>query len=161
MARRYTELVREYGDPMDVSTLAHDGCEETTDFVGNTVYRQPFSLATSKRAVSQARWARWLVRRARQVDVLHCGEIRPVGYAVGWAHIRTGIQYVVYVNGGDLLREKEKTGRSVVKRISGRYMLENAAGVIANSAWTGSLARELMGQLAIASPPPPEPLATC
>jgi len=30
MARRYTELVRAYGDPMDVSTLAHDGLKATT-----------------------------------------------------------------------------------------------------------------------------------
>lgn len=154
MARRYTELVRAYGDPMDVSTLAHDGCEATTRFLGNVVYRQPFALDTSKRAISQAQWARWLVTRARSVDVLHCGEIRPVGYAVGWAHIRTRIPYVLYVNGGDLLRETEKTSRSVTKRISGRYLLENASGVVANSVWTASLARDLMGTLSIESAPP-------
>lgn len=154
MARRYTELVREYGEPMDVSTLAFAGCEQTSDFAGNTVYRQPFALAMSKRASSQASWARWLVRKSRGVDVIHCGEIRPVGYAVGWAHIRTRIPYVVYVNGGDLLREKEKTARSIVKRISGRYMLEHASGIVANSAWTASLTRDLFEQLSIDDPPP-------
>jgi phosphatidylinositol alpha-1,6-mannosyltransferase len=154
MARRYTELVRAYGDPMDVSTLAHDGLHATTSFFGNAVHRQPFALDTSKRATSQARWARWLVSNSGSVDVLHCGEIRPVGYAVGWAHIRTRIPYVLYVNGGDLLREKEKTSRSIVKRISGRYLLQNASGVVANSAWTASLARDLMGALSIESPPP-------
>jgi len=154
MARRYTELVRKYGEPMDVSTLAYDGCERTTDFAGNTVYRQPFALAASKRAVSQAHWARWLVRRAGGVDVIHCGEIRPVGYAVGWAHIRTWIPYVLYVNGGDLLREKEKTARNAVKRISGRYLLQKASGVVANSAWTASLTKDLIEQLSILSPPP-------
>jgi glycosyltransferase involved in cell wall biosynthesis len=153
MARRYTELVREYGEPMDVSTLAYDGCAPTTDFAGNTVYRQPFALALSKRASSQARWARWLVKKSRGVDVMHCGEIRPVGYAVGWAHVRTRIPYVLYVNGGDLLREKEKTARSIVKRISGRYLLEHASGVVANSAWTASLTRDLFEQLSISSPP--------
>ncbi len=154
MARRYTELVRAYGEPMDVSTLAHDGSEATSSFLGNAVYRQPFALATSKRATSQARWARWLVNRAGSVDVFHCGEIRPVGYAVGWAHIRTRIPYVLYVNGGDLLREQEKTKRSFPKRISGRYLLENASGIIANSSWTGSLTRELMETLSIKAPPP-------
>jgi phosphatidylinositol alpha-1,6-mannosyltransferase len=154
MARRYTELVRAYGEPMDVSTLAHAGSEATSSFLGNAVYRQPFALATSKRATSQARWARWLVTRAGSVDVFHCGEIRPVGYAVGWAHIRTRVPYVLYVNGGDLLREQEKTKRSIPKRISGRYLLENASGIIANSSWTGSLTKELMGALSIKAPPP-------
>ncbi len=154
MARRYTELVRAYGDPMDVSTLAHNGYEATTSFLGNMVYRQPFALDTSKRATSQARWARWLVPRARTVDVLHCGEIRPVGYAVAWAHLRTRVPYVLYVNGGDLLREKEKTGRSITKRISGQYLLKNASGIVANSAWTASLVRDLMGTLSIESAPP-------
>ena len=153
MARRYTELVRAYGEPMDISTLAHAGSEATSTFLGNVVYRQPFALATSKRATSQARWARWLVNRAGSVDVLHCGEIRPVGYAVGWAHIRTRIPYVLYVNGGDLLREQEKTTRSLSKRISGRYLLENAAGIVANSSWTGSLTRDLMETLSIKAPP--------
>lgn len=154
MARRYTELVRAYGEPMDVSTLTHGGLQATTSFLGNTVYRQPFALDTSKRATSQARWARWLVSKAPGFDVLHCGEIRPVGYAVGWAHIRTRVPYVLYVNGGDLLREKEKTSRSTTKRISGRYLLEHASGVVANSAWTASLASELMEALSIKSPPP-------
>ncbi len=153
MARRYTELVRAYGDPMDVSTLAYDGCEATSSFLGNAVYRQPFALDISKRATSQARWARWLVTRASSVNVLHCGEIRPVGYAVGWAHIRTRIPYVLYVNGGDLLRELEKTRRSFTKRISGRYLLENASGVVANSAWTASMTRDLMEALSIKSAP--------
>jgi glycosyltransferase involved in cell wall biosynthesis len=154
MARRYTELVRAYGEPMDISTLAHEGSETTSSFLGHAVYRQPFALDTSKRATSQARWARWLVKRAGGVDVLHCGEIRPVGYAVGWAHIRTRVPYVLYVNGGDLLREQEKTTRSLSKRISGRYLLEHAAGIIANSLWTGSLTRELMEALSIKAPPP-------
>jgi glycosyltransferase involved in cell wall biosynthesis len=153
MSRRYTELVRAYGDPMDVSTLAHPGYAATTSFLGNAVYRQPFALDTSKRAISQARWARWLVPKARSVDVLHCGEIRPVGYAVAWAHIRTRVPYMLYVNGEDLLREQVRTSRSIAKRVSGKYLLENASGVVANSAWTASLARDLMATLSIKSPP--------
>ena len=73
MSRRHAELVRAYGDPMDVSTLAHNGYEATSSFLGNVVYRQPFGLDASKRATSQARWAHWLVPKARNVDVLHCG----------------------------------------------------------------------------------------
>jgi glycosyltransferase involved in cell wall biosynthesis len=154
MARRYTELVRAYGEPMEVSTLAHEGYEPTSSFHGNAVYRQPFALDTSKRAINQARWARWLVERGGSVDVLHCGEIRPVGYAVGWAHMRTGIPYILYVNGGDVLREKEKTSRSLTKRLSGRYLLRNASGIVALSAWTASQTRDLMRDLSIDSPPP-------
>jgi len=154
MARRYTELVRAYGERMDVSTLAHSGHEPTSTFHGIAVYRQPFALDTSKRAINQARWARWLVERARSVDVLHCGEIRPVGYAVGWAHMRTGIPYVLYTNGGDVLREKEKTSRSLSKRVSGRYLLRNASGIVALSAWTAAQTKELMSGLEIDSPPP-------
>lgn len=155
MARRYTELFRNYGERMDVSTVAYAGSLQTETLPQGVVDRQPFSLATSKRAVNQARWARWLARKLRSgVDVLHCGEIRPIGYAVWWACRRTGVPYVLYVNGGDLLREREKTARSRLKRITARFILRDAAAVIANSRWSASVTRELMQGLGIADPPP-------
>ena len=64
--------------------------------------------AQSKLFANEIRWGRWLSRRcATGIDVIHCGEIRPVGYAVWWAHKRTDVPYVIYVNGGDLLRERQ------------------------------------------------------
>ncbi len=95
------------------------------------------------------------MRRAKgRVQVIHCGNIRPVGYAVWWAHKRLGIPYVVYVNGGDLLREREKASRSSAKRRSARLILGDASGIVATSEYVAALAREVMAEVGITAPPP-------
>ena len=49
---------------------------------------------------------KWNYRHCRgRVDVIHCGNLRPAGYAVTWPHVRLGIPYLLYVYGGDLLRQ--------------------------------------------------------
>ena len=155
MARRHVELVRRYPEPMSVSTVAapdaarYDAAEEYA------IERQPFTFARANRFANQARWGRWLVKRCRdRIQVLHCGNIRPVGYAVWWAHKRLRIPYVVYVNGGDLLRERVKAKRSALKRRTARLILGDAAGIVATSAWCADLAREVMREVGITSPPP-------
>jgi len=155
MARRHVELVRRYPEPMSVSTVAapdaarYDAAEEYA------IERQPFTFARANRFSNQARWARGLVKRCRdRIQVLHCGNIRPVGYAVWWAHKRLRIPYVVYVNGGDLLRERVKARKSALKRRTARLILGDAAGIVATSAWCADLAREVMREVGITSPPP-------
>jgi len=73
---------------------------------------------------------------------------------VWWAHKRLRIPYVVYVNGGDLLRERVKARKSALKRRTARLILGDAAGIVATSAWCADLAREVMREVGITSPPP-------
>src|SRR6476659_10226551 len=113
MARRHAELVRRYPETMSVSTVAAPDAARYDAAEDYRIERQPFGFSRANRFLNQVRWARWLVHRCRdRVNVIHCGNIRPVGYAVWWAHKRLRIPYVVYVNGGDLLREREKAAKS-------------------------------------------------
>jgi phosphatidylinositol alpha-1,6-mannosyltransferase len=155
MARRHAELVRRYGEPIDVSTVSRDDAASCDAGERFRIERQDFPLQGAKLFANEVRWGRWLARRcASDVDVIHCGEIRPVGYAVWWAHSRTRVPYMIYVNGGDLLRERRKTARHWTKRVSAYRLLGDAAGVVANSQWTAALARDVMREVGIATPPP-------
>src|SRR5690348_13064051 len=138
MARRHVELVRRFGDGedtvMSVSTVASRGADVFDQHESYRIYRQPFPFDRANRFSNQLRWARWLTSTpAAAVDVLHCGNVRPVGYGVRWANRRLGTPYLVYVNGGDLLRERRKAQRSAVKRRSARSIMGNASGIVATS----------------------------
>jgi phosphatidylinositol alpha-1,6-mannosyltransferase len=155
MARRHAELVSRYGEHMAVSTIARRDASTLDSAAPFTVYRQPFGLDKAKLFTNELRWGSWLARECDgAVDVMHCGEIRPVGYAVWWAHKRTGVPYVVYVNGGDLLRERQKAANHLLKRVTARRLLSNALGIVANSAWSASLARDVMREVGVDAPPP-------
>jgi phosphatidylinositol alpha-1,6-mannosyltransferase len=155
MARRHVELVRRYPEPMTVSTVAAADAARYDAREDYPIERQPFTFGGAKLFTNQIRWARALVRRCRgRVQVMHCGNIRPVGYAVWWAHKRLRIPYVVYVNGGDLLHERAKARRSMSKRRSARLILGDAAGIVATSGWSAELAREVMAEVGISNPPP-------
>ena len=154
MARRHAELVRRYGEPMEVSTVACDESAALDTMEGYRIDRQEFPFSSAKLFANEIRWGRWLARRcAAGIDVIHCGEIRPVGYAVWWAHKRTDVPYVIYVNGGDLLRERRKTAAHWSKRISAYRLLSDAAGIVANSEWSASLTRDIMTEIGITAPP--------
>ena len=158
MSRRHVELCRRFGegsDIMQVSTVAsarsdaHDGREPYP------IHRQPFPFSEANRLTNQVKWGRWLTRFCRdRVDVIHCGNIRPVGYAVWWAHRRLEIPYLVYVNGGDLLRERQKSARGRLKRVTARRILGSAAGIVATSRWVAELAGEVMDAVGVTSMPP-------
>lgn len=153
MARRHAELARRWpGGMMAVSTVA--AAEPADDGAhAVSVLRQPFTFREANRFSNQVRWARWLVRHARDAAVLHCGNIRPVGYAVWWAARRLRTPYLVYVNGGDLLRERVKSHRWL-KRATGRRIFGDAAAIVANSAWTADVARDVMRLMDVRVPPP-------
>lgn len=154
MARRHAELVRRYGEPMDVSTVASPDASAIDASESYRIDRQDFPFSSAKLFANEIRWGRWLARRcASGIDVIHCGEIRPVGYAVWWAHKRTDVPYVIYVNGGDLLRERRKTAAHWTKRISAYRLLSDAAGIVANSEWSASLTRDIMGEIGITEAP--------
>ncbi|MFL5489310.1 MAG: glycosyltransferase family 4 protein [Gemmatimonadaceae bacterium] len=158
MARRHVELCRRFADgeetTISVSTVAAPNAAAFDQHEPYNIYRQPFPFARANRFSNQLRWARWLTsRRSPNYDVLHCGNIRPVGYGVRWANRRLGLPYLVYVNGGDLLRERKKAARSSVKRLSARSILGNASGIVATSKWVANLATDVMVDVGVEKPP--------
>ncbi len=159
MARRHVELVRRFGDgedtSMSVSTVASPDAEAFDRHESYRIYRQPFPFGRANRFSNQLRWARWLTsNQTPAFDVLHCGNIRPVGYGVRWANRRLDIPYLVYVNGGDLLRERRKARHSAVKRMSARSIMGNASGIVGTSRWVAELARDVMSEVGVEKLPP-------
>jgi glycosyltransferase involved in cell wall biosynthesis len=155
----HVELCRRFGDgedtTMSVSTVAAPGAREFDDQEGYRINRQPFPFQGAKVFSNQVRWARWLTaRRSPGFDVLHCGNIRPVGYAVRWANRQLRVPYLVYVYGGDLLKERKKVERSLLKRRTARSILGHASGIVAISEWNAALALDVMNQVGIEAPPP-------
>jgi phosphatidylinositol alpha-1,6-mannosyltransferase len=158
MARRHVELCRRFGDSantMEVSTVASPNAVRFDAGEPYAIHRQPFPFSQAKLFANQLRWARWLHSNARgNFDVFHCGNIRPVGYAVALAHYTRRVPYLVYVNGADLLRELDATNRSMRRVMGGRRILSAASGIVATSAWVGTLAQDAMREFGIASAPP-------
>jgi len=158
MARRHVELCRRFADgdsTIEVSTVSAKGTDAFDSSEPYAINRQPFPFSKAKVFTNQLRWGRWLSSRAaRDIDVLHCGNIRPVGYAVLLAHLRRRVPYLVYVNGGDLLKEQAGIGASARKRFGARHILGSASGIVATSAWVAGLAADVMGRLGIGRIPP-------
>ncbi|HEX7120360.1 MAG TPA: glycosyltransferase family 4 protein [Longimicrobiales bacterium] len=115
------------------------------------VHRLPFTFREARRPVSLVRWTRWARRRVARGDValLQVGNIRPTGYVAAWLHARSGLPYVLYVHGKDLMKEERKTARSWRARATGRRVLGGAAAVIANSRATAERAERLLRSLGI------------
>ena len=159
MARRHVELCRRFGDgdatTMSVSTVAARDVGEFDERESYNIYRQPFPFERAKLFSNQLRWASWLTSsRSPDFDVLHCGNIRPVGYAVRWANRQLRTPYLLYVYGGDLLKERKKAESSALKRRTARSILGHASGIVAISKWTAELASDVMKQVGIDAPPP-------
>lgn len=151
MSRRHVELCRRFPADTLVSTVRADASGDANE--PNRIDRQPFTFREAGRLGNQVRWARWLSAHARGVDVVHCANIRPCGYAAWWAMKRAGVPYLVYVNGLDLLRERQKASQAI-KRVTARRILGGAVGIVANSAWTGQLARDVMQEIGVRDLPP-------
>lgn len=158
MARRHVELARRFGfsgDTMEVSTVASADAAEFDAAEPYRIHRQPFPFSQAKLFANQLRWARWLHSHAPgNVDVIHLGNVRPVGYAVALANVTRRLPYLLYVNGGDLLLEMEPRNRTVRRRFGARRIFGGASGIVATSAWVGTLAQDAMRALDITSPPP-------
>ena len=146
MARRHVELCRRFphGSTL-VSTVASPAAAGFDAVEPYVIARERFTFPQAKIFTNQVRWAAHLVRLVdRGVGVVHLGNIRPCGYAVMMARRMRHFPYVVYVNGGDLLREERKVGEQGLKRWSARDILGQARGIVANSGWTADLARRVM-----------------
>ncbi|HZE07614.1 MAG TPA: glycosyltransferase family 4 protein, partial [Gemmatimonadaceae bacterium] len=157
MARRHVELCRRFADArtnIEVSTVRSDIARTFDAGEPYEIQRQPFYFSEAKRFTNQVRWARWLLSaELRNVGIIHCGNLRPVGYAVALAHLRRRTPFLVYVNGSDLLREQQ-TLDNARKKFGARRILGAASGIVATSEWVGRLASELLEQLQIRKAPP-------
>ncbi|HEY3747445.1 MAG TPA: glycosyltransferase family 4 protein [Gemmatimonadaceae bacterium] len=157
MARRHVELCRRFGDAtvtMDVSTVRADGAEEFDAGEPNRINRQPFYFSQAKLFTNQLRWTSWLLSNDQSnVRVIHCGNVRPVGYAVILANLFRRTPFLLYVNGSDLLREQRALSNAR-KRFAAKKIFGAASGIVATSAWVGRLAEELIRDLDIRDAPP-------
>ena len=157
MARRHVELCRRFGDAsvtMDVSTVRADGAEEFDAGEPNRINRQPFYFSQAKLFTNQLRWTKWLLSSAQSdLRVIHCGNVRPVGYAVTLANLRRRTPFLLYVNGSDLLREQMALSHAR-KRFGAKTIFGAASGIVATSAWVGRLAEEIIRDLDIRKAPP-------
>ena len=148
MARRHVELCRRFSpEDVTVSTVvAGPGAADFDRAEGYAIARQPFTAAAAKLFVNQLRWSRSIDRWCRiGGGLVHLGNIRPCGYAVGLGTLLTGTPYLMYVNGGDLLREL-RFARQAARRWSGRFLYSRALGIVANSRWTADLARDTVAR---------------
>lgn len=148
MARRHVELCRRF-PPGDVCVSTVFSGADVPDFdrtEGYPIVRQPFAAGAAKLFVNQLRWSRSIDSWCRKGGgLVHLGNIRPCGYAVGLGTLLTGTPYLLYVNGGDLLRELRFV-RQAARRWSGRHLYSRAAGIVANSRWTAELARDTVAR---------------
>src|SRR2546426_9107935 len=132
-----------------VSTGRHAGSEES-----DRRFPQPIDhvglRATRLRTLNGlALWtarADTLVRRHRP-GFVWCAELKPAGYPARWLRARYRLPYGVLVHGTELLLLQAKMRRSRFKWWTARQLLGGAAVVVANSGWTGDLARAALGAL--------------
>lgn len=157
MARRHVELCRRL-DGVTVSTVAAPNAQGFDQGEPYGIAREPFTFRGARTALNRWRWGRSIGRRAADTDMIHCGNIRPCGYPVlaGRRKTRPRLPFLLYVNGSDLLREREKINKSLSKRWLLRRLLRQAAGIVANSAWTGETTFALCETLGV---PPGDRLA--
>lgn len=152
MARRHVELCRRLANEgVIVSTVAAANAQRFDQEEPYRITREPFTFQGAKTATNRWRWARSIARRAGDIDVIHCGNIRPCGYPLMLARrgAARGAPFLIYVNGSDLLQEREKITASTMKRWFVRRLLGQCAGIVANSAWTAETAWTLCETLGI------------
>jgi phosphatidylinositol alpha-1,6-mannosyltransferase len=142
IARLYGEICKRMPS-VDVSTVAaHDPA--SADEPG--IHRMAFGMRAAHRPVNILRWTRWAHRFVRRHDIalVHAGNVRPSGYVAAMLRRQLGTPYIVYVHGKDLLKEVRKGANRWMVRAGTREILGNAAAVVANSATTAAIAKDLL-----------------
>jgi phosphatidylinositol alpha-1,6-mannosyltransferase len=156
MARRHVELCRRLtSDEVVVSTVDAPGAAAFDAGEAYRIRREPFAFREAKRFTRQLAWSTSIAQEVRRGHtIIHLGNIRPCGYAVQIATRRARAPYLVYVNGGDLLREEVKVATDSLKRWSACDIFGRSSGVVANSTWTAELTRRVMQQAGVKRLPP-------
>lgn len=154
MARRHVEVCRHLApDHVTVSTVAARRGGDFDAGAAYPIHRQKFAFPQANRMGNRIRWAREVTARAPDFDIIHAGNIRASGYAAWWAARRAGIPYLLYVNGGDLLREKKKAG-SLTRRLGARSIFASSSAIVATSRWVADLSAEVMDIVGVRNRPP-------
>lgn len=144
------EVAHRYPGGIVVSTGTMPGADDS----GMTVDRIGVPAARLRTLPGLRAWA---VRARRLADergagFAWCGNVRPAGYVGWWLDCRAGVPYGVILYGGDLLRLRERYRRSVLKRAVARRLLGDARWLVAISAWTADLARQVLAELGAGDP---------
>ena len=148
IARLYGEICKRIPS-LHVSTVA---AQDATTPDGPGIHRMSFGMRAAHRPVNILKWTRWAHRVVTRHDValVHAGNVRPSGYVAAMLRRQLGIPYIVYVHGKDLLKEFRKGADRWMVRAGTREILGNAAAIIANSATTAGIAKELLRRVGAA-----------
>jgi len=150
IARWMGELALRYpAGSLPVSTGRHPGSEASDARFPQPIDHVPIRATRLRTIGGLVRWttrAQALTRRWRP-GFAWCAELKPAGYPARWLSARCGVPYGVIVHGTELLLLQAKVARSRFKRWTARELLGGAAVVVANSRWTGELARAVLGAL--------------
>ncbi|HEU5259857.1 MAG TPA: glycosyltransferase family 4 protein [Gemmatimonadales bacterium] len=152
IARLHAELARRFppGELIVSTPQDPDAAEVDAEF-GGAVDRAPVSRRRSKTFPGVLLWSRHAARlvRERAVRFVHCGNVKPAGYAARWVHERTRTPYSLFLYGADLLSEQHKIRHSALKRRTAQAIFGGAAVLVAISRWTHDLALSLLGELGL------------
>jgi len=124
------------------SAASDAGLPQPVDRVGVRATR----LRTINGLVGWTWRAHQLARRTRP-GFVWCAELKPAGYPARWLRGRLGLPYGVLLHGTELLLLDTKMSRSRLKRRTAGWLLADADVVVANSRWTGDLARRVLERL--------------
>ena len=92
---------------MSVSTVASANAVEFDRHENYRIYRQPFPFERANRFFDHLRWRSGSPPPRSRVRCDPLRQHQAVGYAKCLTNCRLGIPYLLYVNGGDLLRERK------------------------------------------------------
>ncbi len=144
------ELARRYPPgSLLVSTGAYEGSAASDAGLPQPVDRvgvRATRLRTINGLVGWTWRAHRLARRTRP-GFVWCAELKPAGYPARWLRARLGVPYGVVLHGTELLLLDTKMRRSRFKRRTADWLLADADVVVANSRWTGDLARRVLERL--------------
>jgi phosphatidylinositol alpha-1,6-mannosyltransferase len=129
-----------------VSTGAHAGSAESDGRYPQQIDRVGIRATRLRTLHGLALWT-WrasALARASRPGFVWCGELKPAGYPARWLRARRGLPYGVILHGTELLLLAEKSRRSLFKRRTAGSLLGHAAVAVANSRWTGDLARSVL-----------------
>lgn len=145
IARLYGEICKRIPS-IHISTVA---VQDSTGADGPEIHRMSFGIRAAHRPVNILKWTRWAHRFVTRhgVTVVHAGNVRPSGYVAAMLRRQLGVPYIVYVHGKDLLKEFRKGANRWMVRAGTREILGNAAAIIANSATTAAIAKELLSRV--------------
>jgi phosphatidylinositol alpha-1,6-mannosyltransferase len=129
-----------------VLTVSAPGSREVDARCSFPVYRSFLSGRQVKHFAGTIFWivkALHIIRKER-ITMIHCGNMRPYGYVCAALHALTGVPYLLYFFGNDLMRMRDKMQASAIKRALFGGIVRRAAAVVGCSAFTRDLAMETL-----------------